>query len=79
MTKENKNYYDKMSKCLKLLKGGEHVRIQENTLWNPAVVKEQHSDCSYIVTMSDKGQYVRNRCHLMKTPETPCSIEIILQ
>ena len=56
---------------MKPLNSGEGVRIRQDKLWKPAIVRKKTNDRSYIVETQDGGSYRRNRRHLLKSNEKP--------
>ena len=69
--RKQKYFYDKKSRDLSQLKSGDTIRVQRENKWEPGVVTD-HADTprSYHVR-TERGEYRRNRKHLMKTNEIP--------
>ena len=63
-------FYNRQAKALPPLTTGDHVRIQKEGKWDPAVITQKHDERSYTVKTND-GEYRRNRVHLNKSFEQP--------
>lgn len=67
-----KLYFDRQTRHLPELQGGDHVRVQRGETWQPAVVvHQQKNPRSYVIRTPDGRHYRRNRKHLRKTKEKP--------
>ena len=63
-------YYNQHTKPLKVLHGGETIRMLNEKKWKPAtVVQHSNEPRSYIVKNEDGDIYRRNRQHLLKTDD----------
>ena len=70
-----KSYYDRTAKPLPRPAANDLIRAQiQDTRWQPAIVKNKHSDRSFTVRTHDGNLYRRNRHKLIKSHETdhPC-------
>ena len=74
-----KNYHDRNTKPLPILKSGQSVNIQDprTKTWKPADVKEkiQEAPRSYIVTRSEGREMRRNRTQLRERPRDPKDLQ----
>ena len=68
--RKQKLQHDRKAKELPPLKGGEVVRVREGNKWKPArVTQVLPSPRSYKVE-TERGEYRRNRRHLLRTEES---------
>lgn len=77
---QQKTYYDRSARPRSLLQEGQHIRIQEQGQWKPAVViRAAETDRSYHIRSAEGGQeYRRNRRHLLSTKEHHTHIDKLL-
>ena len=68
--KNQATFYNRRAKALPPLTTGDHVRVQKEGKWDPAIVTQKHNERSYTVKTND-GEYRRNRLHLNKSFEQP--------
>ena len=61
-------FYNRQAKALPPLTTGDHVHVQKEGKWDPAINTQTHNERSYTVKTND-GEYRRNRVHLNKSLE----------
>ncbi|XP_021340553.1 uncharacterized protein K02A2.6-like [Mizuhopecten yessoensis] len=70
-----KYQYDKRAKSLPQIRPGESVRVRVNRTWEPARVRQKHTEPrSFIIQTPNGRKYRRNRRDLLKTAEPPPTI-----
>ena len=62
-------FYNQQAKALPPLTIGDHVHVQKEGKWDPAVITQKH-ERSYTLKSND-SEYRRNRVHLNKSLEQP--------
>ena len=63
-------FYNRQAKALPPLTTGDHVRVQKEGKWDPAIITLKHNERSYTVKTND-SEYRRNGVHLNKSLEQP--------
>lgn len=63
-------FYNQQARPLPALTTGDHVRVQKDGKWDPAIITQKHNERSYTVRTND-GEYRRNRVHLNKSEPQP--------
>ena len=69
--RKQKYFYDRRCRDLSQLKPGDTIRVQRENKWEPGVVTDHANTPRLYHVRTERGEYRRNRKHLMKTNETP--------
>ncbi|MCG7876437.1 MAG: RNase H-like domain-containing protein [Candidatus Thiodiazotropha endolucinida] len=72
---KQKYFYDKSSKNLSHLSPGDTIRVQNEKHWEPGIVVQNATTPRSYHVQTKRGQYRRNRKHLMKTNEKPINFD----
>ena len=63
-------FYNRQAKALPPLTTGDHVHVQKEGKWDPAIFTQKHNERSYTVKTND-GEYKRKRVHLTRSLKQP--------
>ena len=69
--RKQKYFYDKRSRDLSQLNPGDTIRVQRENKWEPGVVTDHTNTPRSYHVRTERGEYRRNRKHLMKINEIP--------
>ena len=69
--RKQKYLYNKTRRDLSQLNQGDAIRIQRENKWEPGVVTDRANTPRSYHVRTERGEYRRNRRHLMKTNEMP--------